>query len=408
MNLQKIRAEFPFLKTKPTPIYLDNAATTQKPQVVLDTISDFYTSHCGNVGRGNHRFTHEATQLYEAAREKVARFIFASPQEIIFTRNTTESINLISSTLGEKIVQKEDTILLTQLEHHSNLLPWIQLAQRKKANLEFLPVDQKGKIDFHSFLPKLKNKSIKIFSLAHVSNVLGTINPVRKIIEQVKKDHPEIITIVDAAQSIAHIPVNLDHLKCDFLAFSAHKMYGPMGIGVLYGRKKLLENLDSFLVGGGIVKEVSWNNFVLRRSPIRFEAGTPNVAGAVGLKTAIKFIEEIGIKQIIEHEKELTEYLLKSLRKSNIAGMTIYGPENLAERIGIISLNIKGIHAEELTNYLDDDNIMVRAGHHCTMPLHHEILKTDSTLRISLAIYNTKKEVDRLLQSLQKAIKMLR
>jgi cysteine desulfurase/selenocysteine lyase len=412
-NPTQVRKQFPFLKSRPTPIYLDNAATTQKPQSVLDALTEYYINHNGNVSRGSHRLTRESTNLYNEARKNVARFIQASSSEdIIFTRNTTDSLNLVANLFAAGL-KTDDVILLTQAEHHSNLLPWIKLSKETGARIEFIPTDVTGNLVYHDTFQRLKTQPVKLIALPYVSNVFGTVNPVRKIFEQARANWPDIVTVVDAAQAVGKIRVNIDHLKCDFLAFSAHKMYGPMGIGVLYGRHEVLSKFAPPVVGGGMVRDVEWADYTPSRSPTRFEAGTPNVADTVGLRAAIGYINELGIDNISEYELSLTKHLIEQLNTASIPGLRIYGPAEFEitgkpERVGIVSFNVDGIHAEDLANFLDDDQIMVRAGHHCAMPLHQDVLKLDSSLRVSFAVYNTTEEIDSLINSLKRAVILLR
>ena len=401
-----IRRDFSFLATEPPSIYFDNASTTQMPETVVAAMDDFYRFHNGNVSRGNHRLTREATTAYDDSRKVVSNFIYAeSPDEIVFTSGTTDSINLLASALKSQVTST-DTILLSQAEHHSNLLPWIKLSQETGATITYLPIQFDGTLDINVFLSILEQSQPKIIALPLISNVLGTLYPLRKLFELAKKHHPDIITVVDAAQAIGHIRVNVDQLNCDFLAFSGHKIYGPMGIGVLFGRKNILNTLTPKNVGGGMVTEVESTTFTTRRAPAVFEAGTPNVAGAIGLAAAIKYIKHFGMEEVQTYEKQLRDYLVSRLQRAQIDGLNIFGQSD--ECGPIVSFVIDGVAAEDMGNYLDTDNIMVRSGHHCTIPLHRDVLKTHSTLRVSFAVYNTTDEIDALIESIKKACSMLR
>ncbi|MCA9391695.1 cysteine desulfurase [candidate division WWE3 bacterium] len=407
MNIKEIRSQFPYLEANDQLIYLDNAATTQLPQSVIDAISEHYKLYEGNVGRGNHSLTRDATARYEAARQVVAGFINADVNEVIFTKNTTDGINLTAEMLSKLDYRTGDVILLTQIDHHSNLTPWLALAKEKALTVRYVPLTSDYALDQTALEKIVSENQIRIFALPHSSNVLGTINPVKEFIATVKKHHPSAICLVDAAQSVGHIPADVKDLGCDLLAFSAHKLYGPQGIGVLYGKKNVLGSLGSPHSGGGTVEDVTWTSFTLNKVPHRFEVGTPNVAGVVGLATAVKFVQTLGIDKIMEHEQGLRRYLLDGLESTNIPGLKIYsspGDQNL----GVVSLNVDGIDAFDLATLLDEDGIMVRAGNHCAIPLHTQVLKTNSTLRISFGIYNTVSEVDAFLSALKKACTLLK
>ncbi len=408
MNQSSIRKQFPFLNTNHPPIYLDNAATTQKPKLVIERITKFYESHYGNPGRGNHQLAQQSLQIYEEARQTVANFIHArSTKEVVFVRNTTEAINLVAHSISSRI-NPGDILLTSQLEHHSNLLPWIRLAQEKRARLEIIPIDTSGELNCPTFLEQFASHPVKVISLTLISNVLGTIVPVEDIFKQIKQHHPGVTCIVDAAQAVGHQPIDVQAIGCDFLTFSGHKMYGPTGIGILYGQESQLNHLEEFMVGGGMVQTASYKNYHPTLPPTKFEAGTPNVSGAVGLAAAIDFIQQIGWTNIQTSEKELTQYLLNQLNSTQIPGLTIYGPSQADNRGSLVSLNIKDIAPEDLATFLNDDGIMVRSGHHCAIPLHREILKAEGSLRISFGVYNTREEVDKLITSLQQATHLLR
>jgi cysteine desulfurase/selenocysteine lyase len=414
-NLKNIRQDFPiFSRTiNGYPLaYLDNAATTQKPQVVLDAISDFYKNHNANIHRGVHTLSTEATNLYDEARYTVANFIKASFEEIIFTKNTTESLNLIAYSYALNNLKEGDEIILTQAEHHSNIVPWQIIAQKTKAKLKFIQLNDQGELllddsqktessasDQFGSLKRLLSPKTKILSLAHISNVLGTINPVKQIIKIAKKYNPQIITIIDAAQSAPHLQISVKDLNCDFLAFSSHKMCGPLGIGVLYGKKILLENMIPFLGGGDMISQVYWDDAKYAQLPSKFEAGTPNVAGAIGLAAAIKYLNSLGLSQIQTHENQLIEYLWQKLIQ--IPELTVYGPTNLSKRSSLISFNLNNVHAHDVAQILDSNGVAVRSGQHCCMPLHG-LLHTIATVRASVYLYNSQEDIDQLLMGLKK------
>ena len=401
----RIREDFPILKrlVKGRPfVYLDSAATTQKPIQVIEAIKNYYETFNANVYRGIYSIAEEATAAYEKTREKVARFINArSPREIIFTRNTTEAINLVMYSWGQNNVQRGDVLLTTEMEHHSNLLPWQILSKLKGASLKFIGFDKEGFLKLEEF-DEYKNKSVKLFAFTFASNVLGTINPVRELVKYAKE--MGAITVVDAAQAVPHMPIDVQQLDCDFLAFSGHKMLGPMGIGILYGKERLLEEMEPFMVGGEMVKSVDFRSSEWNDIPWKFEAGTPNVEGAIGLAAAIDYLQRIGMDVIRRHEIKLTKYTLDAL--SRIEGIMYYGPSSPEQRCGLVSFNLKGIHPHDLAMFLDNEGIAIRAGHHCAMPLHNRLGITASA-RASFYIYNIPSEIDLLATSLEKIKRML-
>ena len=388
MNIKK---DFPILRNSKM-IYLDSASTTQKPQEVIDAIKEFYERNNSNIHRGLYKLSEKATQLYESTREKVAKFINSNPEEIIFTRGTTESLNLIANCIGN-IMKEGETILLTEMEHHSNLVPWQVIAKKNKFKLKFIPIDKNGDL----MIDEKLFKNVKVVSVTHVSNALGTINDIKKIEELAHKNNAYFI--LDAAQSVGHFKLDVKKINCDFLAFSGHKMIGPFGIGVLYGKKELLEKIEPFLYGGDMIKEVNLNESKWNDIPWKFEAGTQNIEGVIGLGKAIDYIDKLGFDEIQKHEKEITEYALNELSK--IKELEIYSPK---ERAGIISFNVKGIHSHYVAQLLDNYNICVRAGHHCCMPLMKK-LEVNGTVRVSLYIYNAKEDIDKLMESLRLIIK---
>ena len=401
-----IKSYFPIYKNNPKLIYLDSTATSLKPQMVIDKIVEYYSKYSANVKRGIYGLSEKATFEYENARKIVAGFINAKPNEIIFTKGTTESLNLLAYSLGRKIIGKNDEVLTTIMEHHSNFVPWQQLCMENDAVFKILDIDDKGYLQSDiKTLTKYVNKKTKIATLTYVSNMLGTINPVKKIIKDLKKINKDIIVILDCAQAVPHLKVDVLDLGCDFIVFSGHKMFGPTGIGVLWGRKELLEEMYPFQFGGEMISEVKIDKSTFAEVPEKFEAGTPPISQAIGLGEAIKFIEKIGIKNIEHNEKELTKYAINKLIEVFGKEINIYGPREIGNRGGIISFNIKNIHPHDLASILNEDNIAVRAGHHCAMPLHTR-LGISSSCRVSLYIYNTKEDINSLIKSLKKAEKL--
>lgn len=405
LEVEKIRSEFPILKRKikgKALVYLDNAASSQKPRAVLEAMQNFYEASYANIHRGVYTIAEEATEQYENAREAVAKFINANTyQEIIFTRGTTESINLIAHAWGEKNIQAGDEILLTEMEHHSNLVPWQILAKAKGAKLKFIPINAQGKLQMEA-LEKLLTPKTKILSMTIASNMLGTINPVEAII---RLAHAKGVPVsLDGAQGVAHLGVDVQKLDCDFLSFSAHKMLGPTGIGVCYAKKEHLEKMDPFLGGGEMIKEVHWDHSTWNDLPWKFEAGTQSIAEAVGLKAAIDYLNNVGLKKIHEHEEALTRYTMERL--GEVPGVQMFGPAP-SERVGLISFNIQGIHPHDVAAMLDRNGICVRAGHHCTQPLHRK-LGLEASVRASFYLYNTKEEVDLLIDGLQETVRFFK
>src|SRR3989344_5127840 len=379
--MNNVKSDFPILSRKINGqplVYLDNAATTQKPRQVIEVIRDYYENHNANVHRGIHTLGDESTRMYQRAREKVADFVGASdPNELVFVRNTTEGINLVAYAWGMANVGKGDVIVTTEMEHHSNLVPWQELAKRVGARVEYIAVNQEGELDLDSLGKKLELKP-KLLALVHVSNFLGTINPVKKIATLAKKNGTKVL--IDGAQTVPQMSVDVQELGCDFYAFSGHKMYGPMGIGGLWVRKEILEEMQPFMTGGGTISEVHTVGTVFAGLPDRFDAGTPNVAGAVGLAGGDEEFVKTGMQNVRAHEKELTAYAVKKLK--SIKSIRIYGPRNLEERGGLVAFSVEGIHAHDVAQVLDDEGIAVRSGHHCTMPMH-EKLEIAATVRAS-------------------------
>jgi len=403
LDVYAIRQQFPILnrdvKGKPL-VYFDNAATSQKPQVVIDALINYYTGYNANIHRGIHTLAEEATAAFELTRDAVKQFIHAgSREEVVFTRGTTESINLVAYTWGRQNIKEGDEIVISAMEHHSNIVPWQILCEEKKAVLKAIPVNDEGEILFDEF-EKLLSSKTKLVSVVHASNSLGTINPVKKIIDAAHQKG--IVVLVDGAQSTVHLDIDVQEMDCDFFAFSSHKLYGPTGIGVLYGKKKLLESMPPFQGGGEMIKQVTFEKTTYNDLPYKYEAGTPNIADTIALKTALDFIHETGKEKIRRHENELLKYATAQLEP--IPGLRIIGKAK--EKVSLVSFVIDNIHPQDLGILLDNRGIAVRTGHHCTQPLMDRFC-IPGTVRASFAMYNTKEEIDELVKGLQKAIKML-
>ena len=377
-------------------VYLDSASTSQKPRAVINSIKNVYENSNANVHRALYSLGSKSTEMYESARKIVAKFINAAPQEVVFTSGTTESLNLLSYTLDSKI-NKNDEILISHMEHHANLVPWQLLAKRTGAKLRYLPLTKEGELDLSQTERYFTSKT-KIVSLTHMSNVLGSINPIKKISKITKKI--DAIFIVDAAQSVSHIPVDVQNLGCDFITFSGHKMLGPTGIGVLWGSLKMLESLPPFLSGGEMIETVTLENATWNEVPYKFEAGTPNYVQAIGLGTAVEYLSNIGMENVQEHEKKLTEYAIEKLK--TIPELYIHGSPS--SRGGVISFNLNKIHPQDLSQFLNEDNICIRVGHHCAQPLLKTLGET-STARISFYVYNDSSDIDKFVESLKSAMR---
>ena len=407
-DVQKIREDFPILQRevygKPL-VYLDNAATTQKPLSVLDAMRDEYLNVNANVHRGVHYLSQQATDLHEAAREKVRQFINAQKtEEIVFTRGTTEAINLVASSFCEGQMQPGDEVLVTEMEHHSNIVSWQLQAQKHGIVVKHLPITDDGKLCLDNIEAYLTEKT-KLLSIAHVSNVLGTVNPVEQIIK-IAHEHG-IPVLVDGAQSAPHMKIDVQAMDCDFFAFSGHKMYGPTGIGVLYGKEEWLEKLPPYQGGGEMIDKVTWEKTTFERLPFKFEAGTPDYVATHGLAKAIEYMEGIGLDAIQQHEQELTRYCMEQLQ--SIDGMTIYGPsvinDSIADKDAVVSFNVGNIHHLDMGTLLDRLGIAVRTGHHCAQPLMDR-LGISGTVRASFALYNTKEEIDTLVAGIRRVSQM--
>lgn len=397
MNIQDIRSMFPILHQevngKPL-VYLDSAATSQKPVTVIETLDRYYREYNSNVHRGVHTLGTKATDAYENAREKVRKFINASSiQEVIFTRGTTSAINTIAASYGRDNLGEGDEIVITYMEHHANIIPWQQIAKRTGAKLKYIPLQEDGSIDLKD-VEDIVTSQTKIVAVMMVSNVLGAINPIKEIAEIAHRNGA--VMVVDGAQAAPHLKIDVKDLDCDFLAFSGHKMCGPTGIGVLYGKKALLEKMEPVETGGEMIDFVDLYESTWKELPWKFEAGTPIIAGAIGLGAAIDFLEDIGLDNILAHEHKLASHAIERL--SQVEGLTIYGPKH---RAGVVTFNIEDVHPHDVATVLDAEGIAVRAGHHCAQPLM-KWLKVSATARASFYLYNTEEEIDKLVEGLIK------
>ena len=400
LNVNEVRNDFPILQREISTgvplVYLDSTATSQKPLAVIEAMDSYYRRSNANIHRGVHTLAEEATFMYEQARVKIAKFINApSAHQVIYTRNTTESINLVAYSWARANLKAGDLVLLTEMEHHSNLVPWLMLQMERGIELDFIPVTKEGLLDLDVYR-SLLSRSPKLVSFTHMSNVLGTINPAAEIIRQAHE--AGAVTLVDAAQSVPHLSVDVQSLDADFLAFSAHKMCGPTGIGALYGKMDLLEAMPPFLGGGDMIKEVKLRSFRPNNLPHKFEAGTPAIAEAVGFGAAVDYLSSLGMDAIAAHEHEITEYALERLEE--VPGVTLFGP-GADSKGGVAAFTLEGVHPHDVAQILDRDGIAVRAGHHCAQPLH-EKFGLPATSRASFYLYNTKDEVDLLVNGIYK------
>jgi len=402
-DVAKIRADFPIFQREVRPgvplVYLDSTATAQKPLAVIDAMDDYYRRSNANIHRGVHTLAEEATALYEGAREKIAKFINApSARQVIYTRNTTESINLVAYSWARANLRAGDLVILTEMEHHSNLVPWHMLEMERGIRLEFIPVTETGLLDLAEY-KKLLEQGPKLVSFTQMSNVLGTINPAAEMIRLAHQ--AGAVTLVDGAQSVPHFAVDVQALEVDFLAFSAHKMCGPTGIGALYGKTSLLEAMPPFLGGGDMIREVKLRSFKPNALPHKFEAGTPAIAEAVGFGAACDYLTSLGMEKIAAHEHEITEYALERLEE--IPGVKVFG-SGIQDKGGVAAFTLEGVHPHDVAQILDGDGVAVRAGHHCAQPLH-EKFNIPATSRASFYLYSTKEEVDRLVDGIYKVKK---
>lgn len=403
LNVDIIRADFPILQQEHHAgvplVYLDSTATSQKPRQVIDTITDYYTRYNANVHRGIYALSEAATAAYEDARKKVRRFInAANKREVIFTRGTTESINLVAQTWGRANLSAGDTVLSTVMEHHSNIVPWQILSAEKGFDLRFISLTPDGQLDLDSFERLLKANNVKLVTLVHISNVLGTINPVKHIIQRAHE--AGALVLIDAAQSAPHLKLDVQDLDADFVVFSGHKMLGPTGIGILYGKRDLLEAMPPWQGGGDMIATVELCGSTWNELPYKFEAGTPSIAEAIALGAAVDYLESVGMDAIHAHEQSITAHALNQLME--IEDLKIYGPLDAEKRGGVVAFTLNGIHAHDLAQSLDAEGIAVRAGHHCAQPAH-DWMKATATARASFYLYNTFEEVDKLAAALEKA-----
>ncbi|MBI5127663.1 SufS family cysteine desulfurase [Candidatus Roizmanbacteria bacterium] len=404
-NFKSFKEDFPIFKNVINFTYLDSTATSLKPQTVISKLVEYYSKYSANIFRGVYKISEEATKEYEETRTVVADFINAKTEnEIIFTRNATESLNLIAYSLGREILEKGDEIITTVMEHHSNFVPWQQLAFENGAVLKVINIDDDGYLDVR--LEKVITKKTKILALTYVSNVLGTINPIKEITASAKKINPNIIVIVDAAQAVPHMKVDVQDLGGDFLVFSSHKMLGPTGVGVMWGKENLLESMFPFMYGGEMISEVYLDKTVFKGPPHKFEAGTPSIGEVIGFKEAIKYLKTIGMDNVRRHEKYLTLKCIQTLKSRFGKNMTIFGPADIENKGGVIAFNFGKYHPHDIASILDEDGVAVRAGHHCAMPLHNR-LGVDATVRASFYIYNDENDIEKLVKGLEKVKKTL-
>ena len=414
LDINKIREDFPILKRevngKPL-VYFDNGATSQKPQIVIDAISHYYTYENSNIHRGIHTLSQEATNSYEEARKKVQRFVNAQHEhEIIFTSGTTGSINLVASSFGKKYLKKGDEIIISTMEHHSNIVPWQMICEEKEAILKVIPINDKGELLMDEFKKLLSNKT-KLVAITHVSNTLGTINPIKEIIKLVRQHAPPLremeeegaFILIDGAQAVPHTKVDVQELDCDFYAFSGHKMFGPTGVGILYGKEAILNNLPPYQGGGDMIKTVTFEKTTYNELPHKFEAGTPNIVGGIGLGVAIDYMNSIGISTIEAYEHELLAYATKQIKQ--IEGVRIIGEAK--NKASVLSFVVDGTHPSDIGMIIDKLGVAIRTGHHCTEPLMNRF-NVPGTARASFAFYNTFEEIDIFIAALNRAVTMLK
>jgi cysteine desulfurase/selenocysteine lyase len=403
-NVEEVRGDFPILQRRINGvplIYFDNTATTQKPRRVMEAILDFYENHNANIHRGIHTLSQEASEMYEEAHDKIAKFIGANGREdIVFVRNTTEGINVVAYGWALHRLKAGDEILTSKIEHHSNMVPWQIISKITGAKMAYADVDEDGVVTAEKISEKITKKT-RIISVNHVSNVLGVINPVREIGKLAEEN--DAILIVDGAQSVPHMPVDVEELGVEFMAFSAHKMLGPTGIGALYGRGDLLDEMDPFLGGGDMIREVYLERFTTTSPPWKFEAGTPNIAGGIGFSAAIDYLERLGMREVKDYEAKLTRYLLDELVEFD--KVSILGSDDPQSRIGLVSFNVEGLNPHDVAALFDLEGIAIRSGHHCAQPLHR-YFGVESSARASFYVYNTRKEIDRFLEVLNKIQEM--
>tara|TARA_Y100000994_G_scaffold83849_1_gene69110 strand:- start:1310 stop:2515 length:1206 start_codon:yes stop_codon:yes gene_type:complete len=399
LNTNHIRKEFPIYQEREGLVYLDSASTTQKPQCVIDSVSSFYSNYNANVHRALYEIGEKATNEFESVRLKIKKFLnVPDSHEVIFTRSSTESINLVAYSWGISNLNKDNGVLVTEMEHHSNLVPWQIISERTSSKLRYLPLEKNGTLDLSSIEIDLNETGL--LAMVHQSNVFGTINPISKIVDLAKSKG--VLTLIDGAQAVPHFAVDISKIDCDFYVFSGHKMVGPTGVGVLIGRKTILEKMDPFLGGGEMINNVTMDKSTWNEIPWKFEAGTPNIAQVIGLGRAIEFIESIGIKNIQQHEDQLLNYGIDELSK--IEGMELYG--NPSNRGAVIPFNIQNVHSHDLAKFLDTDKICIRAGHHCAQPIMN-VLGISASARASFYLYNDAHDIDNLVKSIVKTAKIL-
>ena len=399
LNTNHIRKEFPIYQEREGLVYLDSASTTQKPQCVIDSVSSFYSNYNANVHRALYEIGEKATNEFESVRLKIKKFLnVPDSHEVIFTRSSTESINLVAYSWGISNLNKDNGVLVTEMEHHSNLVPWQIISERTSSKLRYLPLEKNGTLDLSSIEIDLNETGL--LAMVHQSNVFGTINPISKIVDLAKSKG--VLTLIDGAQAVPHFAVDISKIDCDFYVFSGHKMVGPTGVGVLIGRKTILEKMDPFLGGGEMINNVTMDKSTWNEIPWKFEAGTPNIAQVIGLGRAIEFIENIGIKNIQQHEDQLLNYGIDELSK--IEGMELYG--NPSNRGAVIPFNIQNVHSHDLAKFLDTDKICIRAGHHCAQPIMN-VLGISASARASFYLYNDARDIDNLVKSIVKTAKIL-
>ena len=412
LQVNEIKKNFPIFRNRPELVYLDSAATSLKPLRVISKLTEYYEEYSANVFRGIYDISEVATREYEDTRIEVANFIGAKHEdEIIFTRNATESFNLVAYSLGRKIIREDDEIITTVMEHHSNFVPWQQLAFENGAIFKVIDITKDGYLNIgknikHLTLNTIITKNTKILALTYVSNVLGTINPVKDIIKEARRINPNIIVVVDAAQAVPHLKINVTDLDADFLAFSSHKMLGPTGVGVLWGRRNHLREMFPFLFGGEMISQVTIETTTFVNPPHKFEAGTPDIAGVIALKEAIAYLKEIGMDEVRRHEMELVSYAKNSLENVFGPDLMIVGPSESKNRGGVISFTYKDFHPHDIAQIVDEASVCIRAGHHCAMPLHKR-LGLNATCRMSFYLYNSKEDIDKLVEGLKKVDKIL-
>lgn len=402
LNSIKVKSDFPLFKNYPDLVYLDSAATSQKPQSVIDAVGEFYTKYNTNIHRGIYKLSDAATEQYENAREKVAKFIGSkNSKEIVFTKNTNEAINLVAQGWGKQNLKRGDIVVLSEMEHHANIVPWIKLKDEIGIILYYLPLTSDFRLDYKQLINSGVNlEKIKLISLTHASNVLGTINPIAEITSWLKQNGINAKICIDGAQSIPHLPVNIDKLGCDFFVFSSHKMLGPSGVGVLWAKLEILEQMQPLLVGSHMISTVTKDSANWTDVPDKFEVGTANLEGVVGFGAAINYLNALGMEYVFEYEKQMVEYGLKKL--SEIEGLRIFGPKDYDNRLAIFSFGFDGIHPHDIAQILDEENIAIRSGHHCAQVLM-EYINESATARASAYIYNSTEDIDKLVRGLKKA-----